>query len=137
MRRTENGHSGAAERASQETVAASAPIARPAPNGNGRHLPSGHHNGNGSTNGRSAALAGQVVAQAMETPVLRGLLPLAVGFSLEASGQEPAPALSAGEALLLYCTKGDGWCEVRGRRHRIRAGDLAVIPADAGDLGWG
>ncbi len=33
-----------------------------------------------------------------------------------------------GGALLVYCVKGGGWCELAGRLHTVRAGDLLVLP---------
>src|SRR5437016_1404549 len=77
-----------------------------------------------STGERIAKLSGQAVARAMETPVLRGLLPLAAGFSPNARGQARRPVLPSEEAILLYCVKGEGWCEIRGRRYRVAAEEL-------------
>ena len=73
---------------------------------------------------RTAKLPGHVVIRAMETPVLGGLLPLAAGFSTSVRGQ---PELRSEEAILLYCVKGEGWCEINGRRYRVGAEDLLVI----------
>jgi AraC-like DNA-binding protein len=80
---------------------------------------------------RTATLPGHAVVRAMETPVLRGLLPLVAGFSPNAHGQVRQPELRSGEAVLLYCGKGEGWCEIRGRRYRVSAEDLLVIPAES------
>jgi AraC family transcriptional regulator, arabinose operon regulatory protein len=35
-------------------------------------------------------------------------------------------------AILLYCAKGRGWCEIGAQRHTIAAGDLLVIPPFTG-----
>ena len=84
----------------------------------------------GSPGERKARLAGHAVIRAMETPVLRGLLPLAAGFSPNARGQLREAELRSDEAILLYCVKGEGWCEIHGRRYRVGAEDLLVIPAE-------
>ena len=34
------------------------------------------------------------------------------------------------QAILIYCTQGKGWVQVRKQRSDVRAGDLAVIPPD-------
>lgn len=34
------------------------------------------------------------------------------------------------QAILIYCTQGKGWVQVRKQRTDVRAGDLAVIPPD-------
>lgn len=32
------------------------------------------------------------------------------------------------QAILIYCSKGLGWCELRSRRHEVAAGSLLVVP---------
>jgi len=32
--------------------------------------------------------------------------------------------------VLIYCVKGGGWCELAGRLHTVRAGDLLALPPD-------
>jgi AraC-like DNA-binding protein len=32
------------------------------------------------------------------------------------------------QAILIFCAKGRGWCEILGVRHEVRQGDLLVIP---------
>src|SRR5262249_44571288 len=87
-------------------------------------------NGEGTAGERSARLPAHGVAEAMTRPVLRGLLPLAAGFARNTRGQTRQPSLPCGETLLLYCTKGEGWCEIQGRRHRVPAETLLVFPAE-------
>jgi len=72
-------------------------------------------------------LGSQLVEEAMKTPVLCDLLPLAAGFCAKCSRLTSAPALQSGEAMLLYCTKGEGWWELGADRHRLQSGDLCVI----------
>jgi len=92
---------------------------------------------NNQSNGESPATAGErnaklpahAVAQALATPVLRGLLPLAAGLVRNSRSQWRQPGLPSAEALLLYCTRGEGWCEIYGRRHKITSDKLLVFPA--------
>jgi len=86
--------------------------ARPPSNGNGAS-----HNGNGVS--RS-----QVVASCQEDPLFRGLVALAAG-SGEDCGRGFTNASNA--TLLLYCTKGRGWCEIEGKRHEMMAGSLLIL----------
>jgi AraC-like DNA-binding protein len=78
----------------------------------------------------AARLSRQLVGEAMKTPVLCDLLPLAAGFCTNDSHAVSAPPLNPGEAMLLYCTKGEGWCELGSCRHRLQPGDLCVIPPE-------
>jgi AraC-like DNA-binding protein len=34
------------------------------------------------------------------------------------------------QAIFIYCTHGQGWCEIGGQRHDLQAGDLLVVPPD-------
>ena len=81
---------------------------------------------------RTAVLPAHVVSQALDAPVLRGLLPLAVNVSLNVTGcQQDAPA-RPGEGVLLYCTNGRGWFERSGQKNEICAGQLVVFrPGEA------
>ena len=65
-----------------------------------------------------------------EKPLLRSLLVVAAGYSPKATGQLRCPPQSKGAALLIYCVKGGGWCELAGKLHTVRAGDLLVLPPD-------
>jgi AraC-like DNA-binding protein len=63
-----------------------------------------------------------------DKPLLRGLLAVGAGCSPRATGQLRRRAQGIGEALLVYCVKGGGWCELAGQLHTVRAGDLLVLP---------
>lgn len=77
---------------------------------------------------RHAALPLRSVALAMQTPVLQSLIPLSAGIATSTEPRIEKPALGRQEAQLLFCTKGSGWCEIGGCRHRISTGDVYVIP---------
>ena len=63
-----------------------------------------------------------------DKPLLRGLLAVGAGFSPGATGQLRRRVPGIGEALLVYCVKGGGWCELAGHLHTVRAGGLLVLP---------
>jgi AraC-like DNA-binding protein len=65
-----------------------------------------------------------------EQPLLRGLLIAGAGYSPKATGQLRRRVQSLDQALLIYCVKGGGWCELAGQLHTVRAGDLLVLPPD-------
>src|SRR5271166_5141329 len=78
---------------------------------------------------RKVVVPKRVVAAALEHPLLRGLIPTSAGFVQAKPRHREQPPL-ADAALFLYCAKGHGWCEVDGRRHEIRQGELVVAPAN-------
>lgn len=61
-------------------------------------------------------------------PVLRGLLASGAGHAARTT--ERLHLGSPSRAALLYCVHGSGWCELRGRIHPVRPGDLLVLPSD-------
>jgi AraC family transcriptional regulator, arabinose operon regulatory protein len=65
-----------------------------------------------------------------EQPLLRGLLIAGAGYSPKATGQFHRRPQSLDQALLIYCVKGGGWCELAGQLHTVRAGDLLLLPPD-------
>ena len=69
-----------------------------------------------------------IKAALRDKPLLRGLLAVGAGYSPRATGQLRRRAQGIGEALLVYCVKGGGWCELAGQLHTVRAGDLLVLP---------
>jgi AraC family transcriptional regulator, arabinose operon regulatory protein len=65
-----------------------------------------------------------------DKPLLRGLLAVGAGYLPRAGGHLRRRAKGIGEALLVYCVKGGGWCELAGQLHTVRASDLLVLPPD-------
>ncbi len=84
-----------------------------------------------STGERIAILPRQVVTKALETPTLNGLLAVAAGISSNVTNALGQPPTANPETLLIYCSRGHGWCEMRGRRNELSPGQLLVIPAGA------
>jgi AraC-like DNA-binding protein len=83
--------------------------------------------------GRREILLPERVVQAAlrEQPLLRGLLAAGAGYSPKATGHLHRRPQSLDQALLIYCVKGGGWCELAGQLHTVRAGDLLVLPPGA------
>jgi len=77
---------------------------------------------------RTLAPAPVIVAARQRKPLLRSLLATGAGYSSKAAGHLRHPSGDCDHVTLLYCVAGGGWCEVAGRRHAIRAGDLLVLP---------
>ncbi len=69
-----------------------------------------------------------IKAALQDKPLLRGLLAVGAGYFPRATGHLRRRPQGIGEALLVYCVKGGGWCELAGQLHTVRAGDLLVLP---------
>ena len=78
---------------------------------------------------RLVALPRHIIARALETPSLNNLLPSAAGRCSNVVSELGGPAGLPDQTLLIYCSRGRGWCEMRGRRHDVGVGELLVIPA--------
>jgi AraC-like DNA-binding protein len=73
----------------------------------------------------------RVLATAVrQKPLLRGLLVAGAGYFPKAAGHHRRRPAGFDQAILLYCLKGGGWCEMDGRRHTVRGGDLLVVPPE-------
>jgi AraC-like DNA-binding protein len=80
---------------------------------------------------RRALLPEAVIKAALrDKPLLRGLLAVGAGYSPRATGQLRRRAQSIDEALLVFCVKGGGWCELAGHLHTVRVGELLVLPPE-------
>ena len=84
--------------------------------------------GDGFPGQRIVVLPRAIVASAMGQPLLQGLFPTDAGFFPKASGHLRERSEGAGQAILIYCARGGGWCEIAGNRHEVAPGDLLVIP---------
>ena len=74
----------------------------------------------------------RVLASALrEQPLLRGLLAAGAGYFPKAAGHLRRRSAGTDQTILIYCVKGNGWCELEGRLHTVRSGDLLVLPARA------
>jgi len=84
--------------------------------------------GEGFPGQRIVVLPHDVVARALMQPLLSGLLPTDVGYFPRAAGHFRRRDRGVDQAIVIYCTRGCGWCEMAGRRHEVRSGDVLVVP---------
>ena len=76
-------------------------------------------------------LSAAVIKPALrDHPLLHGLLAVGAGYAPGTAGHLRRPPPDINGALLVYCVKGGGWCELAGHLHTVRAGDLLVLPPD-------
>jgi AraC family transcriptional regulator of arabinose operon len=76
---------------------------------------------------RRVTLPFEAVEHARKHPLLRSLIPTRIGIDPNVHGRFESKR-GIPQAILLYCAKGCGWCELDGVRHDVRAGNLLVIP---------
>jgi AraC-like DNA-binding protein len=84
--------------------------------------------GEGFAGQRIVVLPPSVVADARRQPLMSGLVPTDVGFFPHAAGHLRERPAGVDQAIFIYCTKGGGWCDFKGSRHPVKAGDLLVLP---------
>ena len=60
-------------------------------------------------------------------PLTRSLYVSGIGLYIRASGHHMIRQQHE-DNLMMYCSEGAGWVEANGERHRVRAGDLIVLP---------
>jgi len=71
-----------------------------------------------------------VVARMLNNPLVGRLLPTDIGIFPSARGHFFERAKGVDQAIFIFCSKGQGWCEIAGQRHELHSGDLAVIPPE-------
>jgi AraC-like DNA-binding protein len=86
------------------------------------------HRAEGFSGQRIVVLPRNVVTAALAYDLLKGLLPTDVGYFPKAAGHFIHRAPGIDQAILIYCVKGNGWCEIEGTHHVVSAGDVLVIP---------
>jgi AraC family transcriptional regulator, arabinose operon regulatory protein len=72
-----------------------------------------------------------MAAALRDKPLLRGLMAAGAGYFPKAAGHLRRRPRGLDQAILIYCVKGGGWCELSGCLHTVRAGDLLVLPPGA------
>lgn len=77
---------------------------------------------------RIVVLPRKVVSQALQQPLLRGLIPTDIGHFQKAFGHWRERKIGIDQAIFIYCSSGAGWCQMKGRRHEVRRGELLVVP---------
>jgi len=84
--------------------------------------------GEGFPEQRIVVLPRGVVAKTQKAALLRGLVPTDIGIFPRAAGHLRERRAGVDQAIFIYCTHGAGWCEMRGQRHEVHAGELLVVP---------
>lgn len=85
--------------------------------------------GEGFRHQRIVVLPRAIVKSSCVHPLLRGLLPTDIGYFPAARGHLRERPTGADQTIFIYCSRGMGWCELRGQRHEIATGSLFVVPA--------
>jgi len=76
---------------------------------------------------RISVLPRLCVSEALRHPVTSRLLVTDSGFFPRASEHDRARPHGSGEAVLIVCVEGVGWCEVDGTRHRVMPGQVVAL----------
>jgi AraC-like DNA-binding protein len=71
---------------------------------------------------------GVVEAARRRSSLLSVLLATQAGYFAKWEGDSRRCPEGNSRTILIYCVKGEGWCELAGQRHRVTAGDLLVLP---------
>lgn len=85
------------------------------------------HKAEGFSGQRIVVLPRAVVAAALKENLLRNLLPTDAGFFPKAAGHFMKRNTGVDQVILIYCVKGQGWCEIGGNHHKIGPGQLLVV----------
>jgi AraC family transcriptional regulator, arabinose operon regulatory protein len=85
------------------------------------------HKAEGFSGQRIVVLPRAVVTAALKQILLRDLLPTDAGFFPKADGHFMKRDSGVDQAILIYCLKGHGWCDISGTHHKIRPGELLVV----------
>jgi len=70
-----------------------------------------------------------VLANLVQHPLLKQLLPTDAGYYPKAKGHRCVRTAGSPEVIFIYCADGEGWCEMAGRSHPITRNQLLVVPA--------
>ena len=77
---------------------------------------------------RMHVLPAPLVSEAARRPPTSMLLVTDAGYFPHAAQHGRSRRGGAGQAIVIACTDGIGWCELAGRRHRIKPQQVLVIP---------
>jgi len=70
-----------------------------------------------------------ILATALQNPLLQSLMPSDAGFYPKAKGHTCARERGCPETIFIYCSEGNGWCEIAGRRYEVSRNQLLVLPS--------
>ncbi len=86
------------------------------------------HKAEGFAGQRIVVLPRNVVANMVRNPLVGRLVPTDIGFFPAAKGHLFQREKGVDQAIFIFCSKGQGWCEIHGQRHEVHEGDVVVIP---------
>ncbi|WP_372830655.1 AraC family transcriptional regulator [Pontibacterium sp.] len=69
----------------------------------------------------------RVISELAQHPLSSGLYPLGMGYYRQATGHHMERDVHD-DNLLIYCLDGEGDLEAGGKKHRVRPGDILLIP---------
>lgn len=90
----------------------------------------GHHLVSGFAGQRIVKLPDDVIQAAARQPLTRPLLASSAGFYPKAAGHLARRPVGIDQTIFIYCSAGNGWCEMQGQHHAIKPGQLLVLPAN-------
>ncbi|MEO8563393.1 MAG: AraC family transcriptional regulator [bacterium] len=77
---------------------------------------------------RLAVIPASVVRQGLRSPIVRELYITDIGHYPAAPGHDVRRSRGCKETILIYCARGEGWCELGGREWRLSEGWALIIP---------
>lgn len=86
------------------------------------------HKAEGFPGQRIVVLPRDVVSKVLKNPLTGRLTPTDVGYFPHATGHFYERKKGIDQAVCIYCSKGAGWCEMRGCCHDVKEGELLVLP---------
>jgi len=88
-----------------------------------------HQKQEGFVGQRLAVVPRPILATALQGPLLQSLMPTDAGFYPKARGHTCERENGCPETVFIYCSEGEGWCEIAGRMHEVSRNQLLVLPA--------
>ena len=86
------------------------------------------HRAEGFPGQRIVVLPRNVLAHMRRNPLVGRLFPTDIGYFPMAKSHLFERPEGVDQVIFIFCSKGQGWCEIGGRRHEVFEGDLLVIP---------
>lgn len=71
-----------------------------------------------------------MLAEYARDPMIAGLYLRKIGFFPRVKYHFVQKPQGVDYAMLIYCTEGEGWCEIGGERHRVTANHFIILPPD-------
>lgn len=71
-----------------------------------------------------------VIEQALNNPLVADLVVHSMGYFPKAESHYIDRASGCGEYLLIYCTKGEGWYVLDGKRYVVPENHFFILPAE-------